>query len=492
MYLSSSVPTSKYRYIIAAFITIFTLLGPWSWSWPEQKALLDPAPPIVPVSGPTPPTSLASGPSYLALAGSVSDYLTAYPLSKNDFGQMGKRLQILKELMVFSETADLSLVESEALADDIERLAISLVPFISLPAGKEQRPLRRLRSSFEPGSRGIVITTGKKRFRYACHLVLNIRHILGSTLPIQIAYAGESDLPPSYREVIAALGNNITTLDVTTIFDDSTLGLPQGGWAIKVFAALGSTFEQVMLLDADAVFLQKPEVIFDTYPGYLETGTLLFHDRLLWQGAFEERHDWWEKELAHTELSETIKHSKVFVDKFAEEGDSGVVVADKARLEVFIGLLHICWQNTKAVRDAWTYRLGYGDKESWWFGFELAATPYAIEKHYGAVVGHSMQKEGDGPRRVCSFTIAHVDHRDKLLWYNGSLLKNKEVDLNDFDVPTEWMIDGVWEKGNTKQDLSCMRDAEIQHLDDSEVEILTKTVDAARHVDQQIRQSLPG
>jgi len=39
-----------------------------------------------------------------------------------------------------------------------------------------------------------------------------------------------------------------------------------------------------------------------------------------------------------------------------------------------------------------------------------------------------------------------------LLWFNGSLLKNKEIDSLEFDVPTEWMIDGTWEKGATKQD----------------------------------------
>src|SRR2546423_450054 len=54
-------------------------------------------------------------------------------------------------------------------------------------------------------------------------------------------------------------------------------------------------------------------------------------NRLLWQGGFKERHEWWEKELAHNELSSTVRHSKVYIDKFAEEGDSGVVVVDKSR-----------------------------------------------------------------------------------------------------------------------------------------------------------------
>ena len=54
---------------------------------------------------------------------------------------------------------------------------------------------------------------------------------------------------------------------------------------------------------------------------------MLFRDRLLWQGAFKDRHDWWEKELAHTELSETIKQSKVYIEKYAEEGDMFCQVA---------------------------------------------------------------------------------------------------------------------------------------------------------------------
>jgi alpha 1,3-mannosyltransferase len=360
----------------------------------------------------------------------------------------------------------------------------------SRPQDKE--PLQSLRRRFTPGSKGIVITTGQKRFRFACHLIRNLRDVLGSTLPIQVAYAGEHDLPENYREYLKSMGPDITTFDVTSVFDDLTLKLANGGWAIKSFAVLGSTFEQAILLDADAIFLQKAETIFDNHPGYRETGTLLFHDRLLWQGAFKERHEWWEKELAHTELSSTIRHSKVYIDKYAEEGDSGVVVVDKGRLDVFIGLLHVCWQNTYKVRESFTYKQGYGDKESWWFGFELTATPYTMEDHYAAIVGHTQSTAPGKQTRICSFTIAHIDHNNKLLWYNGSLLKNKEANSNEFDVPTEWMIDGVWEKGATKQDMSCMRGAEIKNIQQHELDMLQKSVEAAKQVDNIISNEMPG
>lgn len=43
-----------------------------------------------------------------------------------------------------------------------------------------------------------------------------------------------------------------------TVFDDTTLKLKDGGWAIKLFAVLASRFEEVILLEADAIFTQRP------------------------------------------------------------------------------------------------------------------------------------------------------------------------------------------------------------------------------------------
>ncbi|EXJ78840.1 hypothetical protein A1O1_09242 [Capronia coronata CBS 617.96] len=292
---------------------------------------------------------------------------------------MGQRLKTLKEWITHTENSDLTPAQNEEWSNLIEGVALALVPFIRTRHSHGTGGLKKLRDSFVPGSKGLVVTTGKQRFRYACHLVTSLRHVLQSQLPIQIAYSGEEDLPREYRDFITSLASNVSTFDVTAIFDDDILDLPHGGWAVKAFALLGSTFEQVILLDADDFFLQQPDVIFDEDPRYNETGTMLFHDRLLWQGAYPERHAWWEQQLAGMGLSETTKQSKVYIESYAEECDSGVVAADKSRLDVFIGLLHIAWQNTRDVRDSYTYRQGHGDKESWWFGFELTGTAYSME-----------------------------------------------------------------------------------------------------------------
>ena len=55
---------------------------------------------------------------------------------------------------------------------------------------------------------------------------------------------------------------------------------------------------------------------------------------------------------------------------------------------------------------------------------------------------------------------------------NGSLLRNKETNLEDFDAPTEWMIDWIWEKRATKQDMSSMRYVEVKNIETYEVNVL--------------------
>lgn len=174
------------------------------------------------------------------------------------------------------------------LKETLEAAVSTLYPFIVHPTNAHDKtPFTSLRERQVPGSRGIVIAVGQDHFRYAAHLIVNLRDVLGSSLPIEIAYAGNDDLPETHRAALQTLGGDITFLDVLTVFADETLELREGKWAVKPFAVLASRFEQTIMLDADTVFFQKPEVLLDSHDGYLSTGALLFHDRLLWQNVFK-------------------------------------------------------------------------------------------------------------------------------------------------------------------------------------------------------------
>ncbi|GLA45097.1 CAZyme family GT71 [Aspergillus niger] len=427
----------------------------------------------------------------------ISQYFADHPIQKpfkEKFGELGRRNRVLRDWLIQAEASQDSTTKS-ILHNAIEGVAIAQYPFLQPPkqpqshhSRSSHHPVQDLRASFEPNSAGIVIPTSDYTLRYAAHLIASLRFVLNSTLPIQVVYAGDDDLSPTNRNhlsTLAASGPAITFLNILTVFDDTTLKLQTGGWAIKPFAALASPFEKVILADADAVFLQPPEVLLQ-HDALVNKGALLFHDRLLWKHAFEGRHEWWRDQIRRP--SKEMDASLVWTEDYAEEADSGLVVLDKSRPDTFMGLLHICWQNTYEVREETTYKITYGDKESWWFGLELSGAEYEFSKHYGGIVGWENvdDKERVG---VCSFVIAHVDAKGRLLWYNGSLLKNKgQAGMEDvYEVPDKWMIDAEWVKGSRKQDHSCMVGGEVRDLTKEELDVLERSIAAARQVDTLVR-----
>ncbi|KAG6360987.1 hypothetical protein INS49_009206 [Diaporthe citri] len=415
----------------------------------------------------------------------ASQFFVDYPLQKpytKRFGELGGRLQVLRKWIEMSEKAGPG-PQTDRVMAATEAVTASAFPFL-VNNSTSTTPLADLSQRFTV-PRGIVIPTGNKTFRFACHLIVGLRRVFKTTLPIQVVYAGNTDLPEEKRDALESLATFRTEsgevehgddsfLDATEVFDDATLKLAYGGWAIKAFAALASKFTEVILLDADAVFFQDPISLLQQ-KDYQKHGALFFHDRLLWQYDFKERHQWWHSQVIH-------------------EGLGRVVVVDKSRLDVVLGLLHVAWQNTKDVREETTYKMTYGDKEAWWFGFELANATYAFEKHYGGIVGWGRNNPQltstananatlGQPDKVCSFVISHVDESDKLLWYNGGLLKNKITNKREFEVPTHWMMDAEWEKGASKPDMSCMKRGTAMELADVEKDIIKRSIKEAQIVD---------
>lgn len=133
----------------------------------------------------------------------------------------------------------------------------------------------------------------------------------------------------------------------------------------------------------------------------------------------------------------------------SHEQESGVVVINKKlRLN---GLLAVCKMNSKSERDLYSYKVFYGDKETFWVGYEMVQEPYAFIKGYGGVIGEMRtdprldvapsnpeaagNAEGasepekrtrpivDAPA-VCGAQL-HTDHQGRPMWWNGGLMRNK-------------------------------------------------------------------
>lgn len=406
---------------------------------------------------------------------------------KTEFWEVGQRSKQIGRWLGALDALPRKSKQSKDISVATEKVAQALFPFLknSDLDPDSVTPLADLRDSYVRGSRGIIIHVGggQESVRFASHLIVSLRRVLYSKLPIQIAYAGDKDLSPRDRVRIQSMkgATDMEFLDVLSVFNDTTLRLQGAGWAIKPFALLASKFEQAILIDANVVFMQKPEKLFEQRP-YVNKGAYLFHDRLLWKDMVPKRHIWWKDQIK--EPSDELKKSQVWQERYSEECDTGVIVVDKSKIPIFTGLLHIAWQNTRAVREEVAYKLGHGDKESWWLGFELTGARYEFEAHYGSVIGWGDSPDISKVNMVCSFGVAHLDTHGQPLWYNGGVLENMGESLAMYRIPSYWMMGGVWEKGATRKDMSCMSRATAYGLTDIELNTLAESIDAAKEVDR--------
>ncbi|KFH42649.1 putative alpha-1,3-mannosyltransferase-like protein [Hapsidospora chrysogenum ATCC 11550] len=422
---------------------------------------------------------------------------------KDKFHEVGLRARNISQWLSITDRLRPGRKHAELL-EATERAASTLFPFLKNRPWRGltfEYPLTDLRKLYAKGSQGVVIAVGGDGlpFRQAGQLLVDLRKVLDSQLPIQVAYAGDRHLTPAQREQLMSLDgfSNTEFLDVLSVFSDSNLDLSENDGAVKIFAVLASKFEQVILLDAGAVLMKPPEAFFRAKP-YTETGAYLFHDRLLWQYGLQERHRWLVDQVR--DPSPEMSKSRVWTEGYAEEIDLGVVVVDKSRTDVLAGLLHTAWQNTRAVRDEVASKPMYGGKESWWLGLELSGAGYRFEDHYGAIIGwgetvivdkagkgRKTDERGDGEveeqARVCSSAVAHVDENDELLWYSEGLLKNPLTDPEGYQVPRHWMIDGIWQKEATKEGTSCMVNNTMRALTPAQKGILGQSMQVAKQVD---------
>ena len=129
---------------------------------------------------------------------------------KSKFWELGQRSRQVAHWLAQAE----SLVEGSGSHRDLlaatEMAATALFPFLKFPPRntKSKSPLADLRNSFERGSRGIVIPVGggSQSVRFASHLIVSLRDVLGCELPTQIIYAGDEDLPSHDRDAIRPSG----------------------------------------------------------------------------------------------------------------------------------------------------------------------------------------------------------------------------------------------------------------------------------------------
>ncbi|KAL6635796.1 mannosyltransferase putative-domain-containing protein [Neocallimastix sp. 'constans'] len=271
--------------------------------------------------------------------------------------------------------------------------------------------------------RGIVICTGNYHFKYARSTIDILRNVLNTELPIEVFYNGERDLSLENRNLLINEFENIYLSDITNYFDNNIVNI--SGWAIKPFSILASRFEEVILMDADALFLRDPIELFKE-KGYQEKGTLFFRDRTLFPG--ENSASKWLKSWLINPLPET-KELRFWNEQTEHEMESSTVVIHK--IKTILGLLNVCKLNEYAIRQDVVYNKVYGDKETYWIGYDMARQPYYMSSKPCAFVGEVVDDDESSnleDKKLCGHT-AHTLENGKLMFWNGHLVKDKNIGM---------------------------------------------------------------
>ena len=421
------------------------------------------------------------------------------PLNISQWGERGSRVSQL------AQWADLLIQHPSENRSLFEAALVAQFPYLEHALDSIYTPwdLTQTRSSSPSSDHGFVICAGSGNFQLAAHLIRSLRRVHGSSTPFEIAYAGDDDLKPEHRKFLADLESDITFIDVLQRFPAARRDLVKSGWAMKPFALLASAHSRAILMDADALFLSSPDSLFEEHPALAQTGTLFFHDRAAVGGGDERR--LWVKaqiEAAGAQPSKYLATESLFYEGAAwYEADSGVVALDRTNPRVLLGLMFATWMNTKDVREEITYKIFYGDKESFWLAMELSGFEYSFQPWYAGTMGTVTDQDGQpadlkSAVEICGTHMLHLDYLgQKPFWINGGIYEHKDSPETGYAVMSHYWVGNTssirltqpkwyWVKGN----VACLKETGVKILPEATKMAMRKTHEQAREVDEMIKK----
>ncbi|OJJ31448.1 hypothetical protein ASPWEDRAFT_54598 [Aspergillus wentii DTO 134E9] len=369
-----------------------------------------------------------------------------------------------------------------------------------------------MRAQYLNQSRGLVFSAGNRQAPYLLTSIQSLRRI-GCTLPIEVMYLGDSDLSEDFREELEVLPD-VVTRDLSRMVNDD--GWTLAGWAGKPFSILYSSFREVIFIDADSLFFRNPEELFE-YPSYQKTGALFFKDRLMLPQSKKD----WLQQILPKPISQKVRETRMWTGESAHMQESGVVVVDKWKH--FVALLMVARMNgpdrdgKKDQGLVGVYDMVYGDKETFWLGWELVGDlDYTFHAGDAAVMGSAQPEpqtvqpatgdqgasvastKGNVPstsppkppkHTICAPQLLHLDSNGRPLWFNGWLLPNKFSGdkyqkpgnfTSYIREPRDSRSSGSWEL--KQNNVCCMTSTSVLDLSRDEVDVLGMTVDIAKRV----------
>lgn len=303
--------------------------------------------------------------------------------------------------------------------------------------------------------KGIVITLAERTKPLFFKQIKVLEH-MGNKLPIQVVTKGTEFSKGFISELskfVKTTNQQIYLVDCAPLLDTTFAGEFINNVVNKWLAVIFNTFEEIILLDVDAVpFIPLEQFLED--PKYKSTGMLLYKDRNMpnehtfsycihmlaeVEPSYQEdkllksKLKFLRKQKSFDESEEASVYQNFFHDMLLHHVDSGLVVINKSsNLNglIFSFMLHL---------DGKMQRCVYGDKEIFWLGQLYAGETYSIHPVDGGIVGPVTETLNEDNSQttyqICGAQIAHSSEHGELLWTNGGLQTCKIIDsaANDFE-----------------------------------------------------------
>jgi len=245
-------------------------------------------------------------------------------------------------------------------------------------------------------TRGIVVAIPARYEQIAAYNLLKLRRHLGCTLPIEIWEVG--------REISEAARQALTMLDGISwrnVANETGDFQAWQGFQIKAWILRQCRFDEVLIVDADAVLYQNPEILFSD-KGYSETGLYLFRDLASWKfnydptnpykgdkfthyGFLRGRREWLRRVLGNKKPANfPVEWDYIWDDALPSQpvhealSESGVVVFNKRKQARALDRIFALNRDHRE-----TYQWIWGDKETFWIGALMADANFTLNPEWG-------------------------------------------------------------------------------------------------------------
>ncbi len=205
--------------------------------------------------------------------------------------------------------------------------------------------------------RGIVICAGGRKYFTCAFVTLRALRRTGCRLPIELWHLGPGELSPPMASLLEPL--DVRIIDALAVRRSYPVRL-LAGWELKPYAVIHSSFEEVLLLDADNVPARDPSYLFDS-PAFARTGAVFWPDR------------WRRPGDPHQLLRPSAWDACGLPFQPGPECESGQLLVDKRR----------SWRSLQVAmhlneHSDHYYRHFYGDKDTYRLAWLLCGQPYAM------------------------------------------------------------------------------------------------------------------